>query len=154
MIRRRLTVAAVAAAVLLGAAALVWWPASGPQNAAAPAASAQLDGRVTLAPGSGPVPEGAMVVVYAYAIDSPQVPQVPLAVLRRPASALPLDFKLDDSLAQNAEHRLSLVRQLVIGARLGPGGEPLAQVGDWLAGSQTVAPGAHGVHLVLQPPPK
>lgn len=151
MSRSRLVGATVAAAVLLGAAAVVWWPVSGPQNAAAPQASAQIDGRVTLAPGSGPVPDGATVVVYAYAIDGTQVP---LAVLRRPASALPLDFKLDDSLAQSAEHRLSLVRQLVIGARLGPGGEALAQVGDWLAGSQTVTPGAHSVHLVLQPPPK
>lgn len=144
--------AAVAAAVLLGAAAMVWWPlASGPQNAAAPSAAAQIDGRVTLAPGSGQVSEGAMVVVYAYAVDGHQVP---LAVLRRPASALPLDFTLDDSLAQNAAHRLSQARQLVIGARLGPGGEALARVGDWLAASQTVTLGSRGVRLVLQPPPK
>ena len=152
MNRGLLVGAAVAAAVLLGAAAVVWWPpASGPQSGGAPAAAAQIDGCVTLAPGSGPAPEGATVVVYAYAVDGPQMP---LAVWRRPASALPLEFKLDDSLAQTPEHRLSGVRQLVIGARLGPDGDALAQVGDWLAGSQTVAPGAHGVQLVLQPPPK
>ena len=151
MSRGRFLGAAVAAAVLLGVAAGVGWLAGGPQTAAAPPASAQIDGRVTLAPGSGPAPEGATVVVYAYALDGPQMP---LAVWRRPASALPMDFKLDDSLAQNSEHRISRVRQLVIGARLGPGGDALAQVGDWLASSQTVAPGAQGVQLVLQPPPK
>ena len=151
MSRGRFVGAAVAAVVLLGVAAVLWRPAGGPQIAVAPAALAQIDGSVTLAPGSGPTPEGATVVVYAYAVDGAQAP---LAVWRRPASALPLEFKLDDSLAQNPAHRLSGVQQLVIGARLGPGDDALAQVGDWLAGSQTVAPGAHGVHLVLQPPPK
>lgn len=151
MSRGRFVGVAVVAAVLLGVAAVVWRPAGGPQTVVAPPASAQINGRVTLAPGNGPVPEGATVVVYAYAVDGPQVP---LAVWSRPASALPLEFKLDDSLAQTPEHRLSGVQQLVIGARLGPGGDALAQVGDWLAGSQTVAPGAHDVQLVLQPPPK
>ena len=151
MRRGRVLGVAVAATVLLGAAAALWWPTGGAQYAAKTQGAAQVDGRVTLAPGSGPAPDGATVVVYAYAVDGQQSP---LAVLRRPASALPLEFKLDDSLAQSEEHRLSRVRQLVIGARLGPGGDALAQVGDWLAGSQTVTSGAHGVILVLQPPPK
>lgn len=148
---------AFAAALLLGVAAMLWWPAGAPhrpQRAAEPQAAAQIAGRVALAADSGPVPEGATVVVYAYAVDGTQAPQTPLALLRRPASALPLDFKLDDRLAENAEQRLSRVQRVVIGARMGPGGEALAQVGDWLAASQTVAPGAQGVQLVLQPPPK
>jgi cytochrome c-type biogenesis protein CcmH len=91
--------------------------------------------------------------VYAYAADGPQAQ--PLAVVRRPVSELPLDFKLDDSLAAKPQQqRLSQTPKILIGARLGPGGESLAQVGDWLAASQAVAPGARGVRLVLLPPPK
>jgi len=151
MSRGRLMGAAVAGAMLLGVAAVVYWPPGALLPAATPQPAARIDGRVSLAPGSGPAPEGTTVVVYAYAIDGPQVP---LAVLRRPATALPLDFRLDDSLAVSAGHHLSSTQLLVIGARLGVGGEALSQVGDWLAGSQKVAPGAHGVQLVLQPPPR
>jgi cytochrome c-type biogenesis protein CcmH len=143
--------AAVMAAAVVGLAATVWWSSRGGPAPETAGGAERIDGRISLAPGSGPTPEGAMVVVYAYAIEGSQVP---LAVLRRPATALPLDFRLDDSLAPSSEHRLSGVRQLVIGARLGAGGEALSQVGDWLAGSQKVAPGAQGVQLVLQPPPK
>lgn len=149
---RRVAAVVLAGALLLGAAAVVWWPTTpGPPQVATAQASVQIDGRITLAPGNEPVPAGAMVVVYAYAVEGSQVP---LAVLRRPASALPLDFKLSDSLAPNPEHYPSQARQLVIGARLGSGGDTLAQVGDWLAASQAVAPGAHGVQLVLRPPPR
>jgi hypothetical protein len=152
MSRGRFVGAALAIAMSFGVvAALWWWQAGAPPPVAAPLALERIDGGVTLAPGSGPVPQGSTVVVYAYAIDGRQAP---LAVLRMPATSLPLDFRLDDSLAQNAEHRLSSVRQVVIGARLGTGGDALSQVGDWLARSQNVAPGAQGVQLVLHPPPK
>ena len=151
MSRGRFVVSAVAAAVLLVGAGAVFWPGGPPPSAPAPAPAARIEGRVSLAPGSGPVPEGSTVVVYAYAVDGPSVP---LAVLRRPVTALPLDFRLDDSLAETAENHLSGVQQVVIGARLGVGGEALSQVGDWLAGSQKAAPGAQGVQLVLQPPPR
>lgn len=151
MSRSRFVVSAVAAAALLVGAGAVFWPGGAPPSVQAPEPATRIEGRVSLAPGSGPVPEGSTVVVYAYAIDGPQVP---LAVLRRPATALPLDFRLDDSLAVSAEHHLVGAQQLLIGARLGAGGEALSQVGDWLAGTQKAAPGAQGVRLVLQPPPK
>lgn len=158
MSRNGFVVSAVAAAVVAIGAAVVYWPNGSPPSAQAPAPLAQapasasrIEGHLSIAPGSEPIPEGSTVVVYAYAIDGPQAP---LAVLRRPASALPFDFSLDDSSAEKAEHRLSNAQQVVIGARLGVGGEALSQVGDWLAGSQKVVPGAQGVQLVLQPPPR
>jgi cytochrome c-type biogenesis protein CcmH len=151
MSRGRLIAAAVAVAGAGGLAVALWWsPAARPPTAVPPAAE-RIEGRVVVAPGAGPVPAGATVVVYAYSIDGAQAP---LAIFRQPATALPLEFRLDDSLAPGAEHRLSGVRQLVIGARLGAGGDALSQVGDWLAASQKVAPGTQGVQLVLQPPPK
>ena len=163
MNRGRIIGAAIAAALLVGAAVLRGWPIDtpqgtpGPQPATVPPTTASIEGRIALAADSGPVPDGTTVVVYAYAAEGApglQALQLPLAVLRWPASALPLDFKLDDSQAPNTEHRLSRMQQLVIGARLGQGGEALAQVGDWVAVSQRVAPGTQGVQLVLQPPPK
>ncbi len=102
-----------------------------------------------LAAGTPAPLSNATLVVYAYALDGPRLP---LAVLRRPAPALPLDFKLDDSLAANPAFRISLATQLTVGARLGPGDAAMAQPGDWVAPSQTVVLGAHGVMLVLQPP--
>lgn len=152
MSRARWMGAAAPAAAVAVLAAGLWWPRDDkPAAVSAPSAAHVVAGRISLAPGAGPVPEGANVVIYAYATDGPQAP---LAVWQRPASALPLDFRLDDSLGQPGGPRLSQVRQLIVGARLGPGGEALAQVGDWLAGSQTVAPGSLTVQLVLQPPPK
>jgi cytochrome c-type biogenesis protein CcmH len=138
------------AAVIAGAGA--WVAVRAPQQpAAAPRAAAQVVGRVELATAATAtaLSPDAMVVVYAFALDGPRLP---LAVWRRPATALPLDFKLDDSLAPNPAFRLSQAPQLVVGARLGPGEASAAQAGDWVAPSQTVALGSHGVRLVLQPP--
>jgi cytochrome c-type biogenesis protein CcmH len=149
MSRGRFIAAAVAVAAAVGVAAL-WRSPSVPPTAVPPAAE-RIEGRVVVAAGAGAVPESAMVVVYAYSIDGSQAP---LAIFRQPATALPLDFRLDDSLAPSAEQRLSGTRQVVIGARLGTGVDALSQVGDWLAASQKVAPGTQGVQLVLQPPPK
>lgn len=145
------TAAFAVGAVALAAAAIFWWAARPPQPGPTPRAAAQVVGRVEVAAGAATAswPTGAMVVVYAYALDGPRLP---LAVLRRPAAALPMDFKLDDSLAPNPAFRLSQAAQLVVGARLGSGDASAAQPGDWLAEPQTVMTGAHGLRLVLQPP--
>lgn len=144
--------ALVVGAVALGTVALFWWAARAPQATPAAASTrpaSQVVGRVELAAGALAPPADATLVVYAYALDGPRLP---LAVLRRPAAALPLDFKLDDSLAANPAFRLSQATQLTVGARLGSGDAAAAQPGDWIAPSQTVALGTHGVRLVLQPP--
>ena len=139
---RRARIGLVIAGGLALTAAALWWVArSAKPQAPPPRQAAQVVGRVELAAGAAASASAAdaTVVVYAYALDGPRVP---LAVLRRPASTLPFDFKLDDSLAP----------QLVIGARLGPGDAASPQPGDWLAASQTVPANAHGVRLGLQPP--
>ena len=149
---RRARIGLVIAGGLALTAAALWWVArSAKPQAPPPRQAAQVVGRVELAAGAAASASAAdaTVVVYAYALDGPRVP---LAVLRRPASTLPFDFKLDDSLAPNPAFRLSLAPQLVIGARLGPGDAASPQPGDWLAASQTVPANAHGVRLELQPP--
>lgn len=143
--RRRWHFAAAAGALAAAGAASYWWlsPAGEPKARL----SAEVAGRVELAADAqATLPPSATVVVYAYALDGPRVP---LAVLRRPAEALPFEFKLDDSLAPNPAFRLSQAPRLVVGARLGPGDAPSPQPGDWLAPSQTVPADATGVRLVL-----
>lgn len=137
--------------VVLATAAVFLWGTRKVQTAPPARTGAQIVGRVDLAAGVAPpaLSTDAMLVVYAYALDGPRQP---LALLRRPASVLPLDFRLDDSLAPNPAYRLSQAPQIVVGARLGPGDAALAQPGDWIAPAQTVALGTHGVRLVLQPP--
>jgi hypothetical protein len=137
----------VLALVLAIAAARWWWPAASPPPAAAPQASSLATGRVSAAPGGGPLPDAATVVVFAYALEGGQAP---LAVWRGAAKDLPLEFRLELSLHSQA----ATAREFVVGARLGPGAEALAQVGDWLAASQKAAAGAQGLQLVLQPPPR
>ncbi|MCW5634900.1 MAG: hypothetical protein KIT17_16315 [Rubrivivax sp.] len=155
-VRPGLLGAMLVAAVVLAVAALFWsasrtTPTAAP--AVAPRAGAQVVGRVELAAGAPSPPARATLAVYAYALDGPRLP---LALLKLPAAgaALPLDFKLDDTLAPNPAYRLSQAVQVVVGARLSIGGGDGdgAQPGDWLAQPQTVALGTHGVRLVLQPP--
>jgi cytochrome c-type biogenesis protein CcmH len=148
--KRGVAAALVAAGVLGAAGYLAWTGMRPPPSAPAARPTAQVVGRIELAAGAAlPATPALRVVVYAYALDGPRLP---LAVLRRPATELPLDFKLDDSLAPNPAFRLSQAPQLVVGARLGTGDAATAQPGDWFAPPQTVLLGAHGVTLVLQPP--
>ncbi len=144
--------AAVGAIVLALVAIFVWAAMRMPQPEAAGRASSHIAGRIELgadASTSSPLPPDAMVVVYAYALDGPRLP---LAVFRRPAGAVPLDFKLDDTLAANPAYRLSQATQLIVGARLGHGDGVEAQAGDWQAAPQAVLPGAQALRVVLQPP--
>jgi tetratricopeptide (TPR) repeat protein len=59
------------------------------------------------------------VFVFARAIDGPPMP---VAVLQRPASQLPLDFVLDDNLALSADAKLSNVERVVVSARISRSG--------------------------------
>jgi cytochrome c-type biogenesis protein CcmH len=139
-----------AAAVAMAAVMLLLWAERSPQPP--PQRSpARVVGRVELAPGAAlPAwPTDATVVVYAYALDGPRLP---LAVVRRPATSLPADFTLDDSLAPNPAFRISQAPRLIVGARLGLGDAPIPRPGDWVATSQIVAGDASGIRLVLLPP--
>ncbi len=146
----------VTGSIVVVAVALLWWlaPTAKPEAPPPRQPTAQVVGRIELAVAAAgaaaPVwPSDATVVVYAYALDGPRLP---LAVLRRPAAAVPFDFKLDDSLAPNPAFRLSQALQLVVGARLGQGEDSSPRPGDWLAASQIVPANAHGVRLILQAP--
>ncbi len=133
-------------------------PASAPAGgaptaiAAAPAASraggeAQVAGTLTLAPAlrSRAAPDDT-VFVFARAVDGGRMP---LAILRKSVKDLPLQFKLDDSLAMSPTATLSSVPKVIVGARISHSGNAMPQPGDLQAAGSTVAVGSTGVTLEI-----
>lgn len=110
-------------------------------------AAGVVSGRIDLAPAlQGKLPPGALLFVYAYAVDGPRVP---LAMQQHPVAALPLAFTLDDSAAVNPALRLSMAVQVVVGARIGTQGER-ALAGD-LYGMSAPAPlGAQDLRVEIR----
>jgi cytochrome c-type biogenesis protein CcmH len=121
----------------------------GPTAAASAAAApgATVSGRVQLSPALvSRLAGGETLFVYDRAA---QGPRMPLAVLRVPASAAALDFKLDDSMAMSPQLRLSGYAQVVIGARISRSGSATPQSGDLIGQSGPLAPGAQGVQVLI-----
>jgi cytochrome c-type biogenesis protein CcmH len=74
---------------------------------------------------------------------------MPLAILRRTAGDLPLDFRLDDSMGMGAGPALSSAQSVVIEARISKSGQAAAQPGDLAGHSTAVKPGDSGVRVVI-----
>ena len=103
-----------------------------PPAAAAPVtvttAGAKVSGVVQLAgPMAGKVAPGDTVFVFARAA---QGPRMPLAILRKRVSDLPLTFTLDDSTAMQPEMSLSKFSSVIVGARISRSGEAMPRSGD------------------------
>jgi cytochrome c-type biogenesis protein CcmH len=114
---------------------------------AAPAASAGAPLRVTvrLAPTLGSrLPPGATLYVFARAAEGPRMP---LAIVRQPAGAGPLEVVLDDRSAMTPELKLSAFPRVVVGARISASGNATPQPGD-LEGLSAPGPSS-GVTEVL-----
>ncbi len=101
-------------------------PASGPS--AAPLGTAEVAGTVSLAANLA-AQAGPDDTVFIFA-RAAQGPRMPLAVMRRQVRDLPLQFRLDDSLAMSPALKLSSQRQVVVGARISKSGQALPQAGD------------------------
>lgn len=133
-------------------------PVSGPFEAPAPApekpqAAAQANGatavggRVDLAPAlKAKASPDDLVYIFARAA---QGPRMPLAVLRARVADLPMDFKLDDSMAMSPDFKLSSVTELRIEARVSKSGDAIAKPGDLSGDISPVKPGATGLKLVI-----
>jgi cytochrome c-type biogenesis protein CcmH len=74
---------------------------------------------------------------------------MPVALMRRRASELPLDFQLDDSMAMVAQNRLSLQSRVVIGARISKRGDAAPSSGDLQGFSAPVSVGAMGLKVEI-----
>lgn len=126
--------------------------AAAPANAAAPGATtrataASVTGRVSLqAALKGQVGPDDTVFIFARA---PVGSRMPLAILRKKVSDLPLDFTLDDSLAMSPAARLSSAQQVVVGARISKSGNAMPTPGDFQVLSATVDVGTSGLKLEI-----
>jgi len=125
-------------------------PAPTPEKprAAAPANGATaVDGRVDLAPAlKAKASPDDLVYIFARAA---QGPRMPLAVLRARVADLPMDFKLDDSMAMSPDFKLSSAAELRIEARVSKSGDAIAKPGDLSGDISPVKPGATGLKLVI-----
>lgn len=119
---------------------------------AAPATSAssgkeRISGSVTLSDAlKSKVGPDDLLFILARAESGPPMP---LAVLRKQAGDLPLQFSLDDSMAMMPQMKISNYDSLVIVARISKSGQPVASPGDLEAVSAPVKPGTSGLKLVI-----
>jgi cytochrome c-type biogenesis protein CcmH len=132
-------------------------PAAGEAAAAAPAAeagagnaAAAVSGRVSLkAALKGQVSPEDTVFIFARA---PTGSKMPLAILRKKVSDLPLDFSLDDSMSMSPAARLSTAGRVIVGARISKSGNAAPAAGDWQVLSEPVAVGATALRIEIGEP--
>lgn len=107
-------------------------------DSAAPAVSvgARIRGRVSLSPQyKNVVLPTDTVFIFARAVGGPPMP---VAVLRQPASRLPLDFELDDSRAISADAVLSSYDRVIVTARVSRSGVAAETLQDLEARSDEI----------------
>jgi cytochrome c-type biogenesis protein CcmH len=124
--------------------------ASAPDIARATAtrsADATLSGTVTLAPTwAGKVSPDDVVFVFARAVDGPRMP---VAIVRKRVKDLPLEFRLDDSMAMSPDANLSSVKRVIVGARISHSGNAMPQQGDLQGSTAAVEVGASGLRIEI-----
>jgi cytochrome c-type biogenesis protein CcmH len=123
-------------------------------NTQAPAAQAAIDpaksvsGKVTLGPAlAGKAQPDDTLFVFARAVNGPRMP---LAVLRKRVSDLPLSFTLDDSLALNPEMKISGVAEVKVEARVSKSGQAMPQKDDLIGESGPLKLGAKNVNILIE----
>lgn len=120
---------------------LVW------SDGALPTAGARISGRITVAPAlKSKVGPDDTVFIFARLVDGPRLP---VAVLKRRAAELPLDFVLDERSATNPTLRLSVSMQVVVGARISRSGQAAPQSGDLQGFSEPVPVGSSGLQIEI-----
>lgn len=127
-------------------------PAATTANATANAtttatAPAGISGQVEIAPAlRNRLQPGDTLFIIA---RTPQGPRLPLAVLRVPATAGPIDFTLTDAQAMAPDHKLSGQTQVVVEARVSRSGNAMPQAGDLTGRTAAMGNTARGVRVVL-----
>jgi len=110
-------------------------------------AGARVSGVVTLHPKlAGKVAPDDTVFIFARAAEGPRMP---LAILRKRASDLPVKFTLDDSMAMAPQMKISAFPKVVIGARVSKTANATASPGDLQGLSPAVQVGATGVAVTI-----
>ena len=131
-------------------------PQSAATDVVAPAASAPattsqaaavITGRVSVSAtlASKVAPDDTVFIYARTATGS----KMPLAILRKKGSDLPLDFTLDDTSAMSPATRLSSATQVIVSARVSKSGDAMPQPGDLEATSAVIAVGTHDLKVVI-----
>ena len=94
----------------------------------------------------GKVAPDDTVFIFARAA---QGPRMPLAILKRKASELPITFTLDDSTAMADELKLSKFDMVVVAARVSRSGNAMPQSGDLMGQSTPMKAGGSKLTLVI-----
>jgi cytochrome c-type biogenesis protein CcmH len=116
----------------------------GEGGASSPVSGPEIKLSVTLGPGLSLADLGPAAQLFIIARAPEGGP--PIAVIRRPPSAVPGEFSLSDANSMIQGRSLAAYPELTVVARLSRSGQPTAQAGDWQAeavvrpgDSQTVA---------------
>ena len=118
-----------------------------PPTATAAAKDARLSGTIRLAPAlaARAAPEDTVFVLARPAQGS----RMPLAAVRAKVKDLPLAFSFDDSMAMNAEAKLSNYAEVVVAARVSKSGNVVPERGDLEGVSKPVRPGTAGMNVEI-----
>jgi cytochrome c-type biogenesis protein CcmH len=118
------------------------------KSASTPApAAASVQGVVSLSPSlQSKVAPDDTVFIFARAA---QGPRMPLAILKRKASELPITFTLDDSTAMADELKISRFDLVIVGARVSRSGNAIPQSGDLVGQSAPVKAGGNKLTLTI-----
>ncbi|MET0352147.1 MAG: c-type cytochrome biogenesis protein CcmI [Rhizobacter sp.] len=108
----------------------------------------RVSGEVTLSPAlAAQLKPDDVLFVIARPDDGSRAP---VAVLRKRAGDLPLQFTLDDSLAMMPERTISKAKGVILVARISRSGQPVSQPGDLTSeATAPVPPGTTGIRLVI-----
>ena len=106
-----------------------------------------IQGVVSLSPAlTSKVAPDDTVFIFARAA---QGPRMPLAILKRKASELPITFTLDDSTAMADELKLSKYELVVVGARVSKSGNAIPQSGDLVGQSTPIKSGGNKLMVTI-----
>jgi cytochrome c-type biogenesis protein CcmH len=111
------------------------------------AASKSVTVEVSLAPELRPsASPGDTVFIYAQALSGPKMP---LAILRKQVSELPVKVTLDDSLAMMPAMKLSNFGEVKLLARISKSGQAVSQPGDLIGTVENAAVSGSGYQIVI-----
>ncbi len=122
-------------------------PAKGVAPGGAGAGQEALSGRLTLAAAlAGKAAPDDVVFIFARAA---QGPRMPLAAFKLKVKDLPMDFRLDDSMAMAPQAKISSASEVIVTARISKSGDPIPKSGDLEGSSVPVKPGTGGIRLEI-----
>jgi cytochrome c-type biogenesis protein CcmH len=118
-----------------------------PEEQPTEAASPGIDVEVSLAPElKSKISPEQTVFIYAQALSGPKMP---LAIVRKQVSDLPLTVNLNDSMAMMPEMKLSRFDQVKLIARISKSGNATQQPGDLIGVIDSVAQADHTRNIIV-----